>query len=478
MTTTKFTLVLTMSALSLTSCEDPDDLFDPRNPDLTIDAVVGTPNSAGRLLLGCERQLAIAYNEILPITEIASDNYVNTQTFFNTSLDDLEIDFRDADLNDTQFALARLRAIANLGLETIGPGDENYTAAQNASFLYFRGLSQLLLGSYFSTAPSESGGVLRTRNELYVAAVADFTDALALNQDAPSLLLARARANYQAGQCDAASTDAQALLDAAPEFVRYVMFDVVEGVPNTFQDAIADRASFDDLQPLPRLDFLDPKYSGILDATNDFDIPYLKAEEAHFILAEAALSGGDVDEARTQMLAALDLISVRPQATFDDSSEGRIERAPSTRPDTATAIVASAPGANPVEGLILDRGEGPVTVPSVSGTSVSPETINELDDVTSALEILYLMRQEVFIAEGRRFIDLGLTFTPSERELLLNDNVTTADVEPVIPDFIAANRENLDAFTYDAAAGEVTIAVDFNSVIVENRESEFVVPCF
>jgi len=97
----KIAFSLAVIAGSLVACEAPEDFFEPRNPDLAVDAVLGTVSSSTRLLNGCERQLALAYQEILPIEEIASDNYQNKQTIFNQLLDGLNIDFTDNDLNDT-----------------------------------------------------------------------------------------------------------------------------------------------------------------------------------------------------------------------------------------------------------------------------------------------------------------------------------------------------------------------------------------
>ncbi|NIQ53343.1 MAG: hypothetical protein GWN71_07850, partial [Gammaproteobacteria bacterium] len=56
-----------------------------------------------------------------------------------------------------------------------------------------------------------------------------------------------------------------------------------------------------EMQPLPRLDFLDPKFL-------DFDAPIAvaKAEEMHLIIAEARMAAGQWDEGRDHLVAALD----------------------------------------------------------------------------------------------------------------------------------------------------------------------------
>lgn len=477
----KFALSLALIAGSFVACEAPEDFFEPRNPDLAVDAVLGTVSSSTRLLNGCERQLALAYQEILPIAEIASDNYQNTQTFFNQFLDGLNIDFTDNDLNDTAFDIQRLRALANLGINDIGPGDETTTSDQTASFYFFRGIAQLLAGSYFRTIPVEANGALGSQSDLYTLAIADFDTALGLATEAEttnSILIARARAKRASGDCSGAVTDAQALLANNPAFVRFVNFDAVNGPANTLQDALFDRGTFDDLQPLPTLDFLDPKYNNIIDPSKDFDVPYLKAEEAHLIIAEALLASDDVEGAKTVMAELVDLVDSRETATFSDANEQRSQVTPGSRPDNTTVVVSAGPNRPFRSGLVLDRTSGDITIPVISGTSVRGMYLSDLSGVEETLEALYLMRQEIFIAEGRRVIDLGIAFVPSENELLLNENVNMEDVMPTLPDFIEANRENLDAFTYDAAAGEATVTVNFNELIVQNRTSPFVAPCF
>ncbi len=478
----KIAFSLALIAGSLVACEAPEDFFEPRNPDLAVDAVLGTVSSSTRLLNGCERQLAFAYQEILPIAEIASDNYQNTQTFFNQFLDALNIDFTDNDLNDTAFDIQRLRALANLGINDIGPGDETTTADQTASFYFFRGISQLLAGSYFRSIPVEANGALGSQSDLYALAIADFDTALGQATEAAtinSILLARARAKRAAGDCTGAVADAQTLLSNDGAFVRYVMFDAINGPENILQNALFDRGTFDDLQPLPTLDFLDPKYNNIIDPTTDFNVPYLKAEEAHLIIAEGHLASGDVGSAKTVMTNLVALVDSRETATFSDANEQRSQVAPGSRPDTTSVVVSAGPNRPFRSGLVLDRNNGDdVTIPVISGTSVRGTYLNDLTGVEATLEALYLMRQEIFIAEGRRVIDLGIAFVPSENELLLNDNVNMEDVQPILPSFIEANQANMDAFTYDAATGEATVTVNFNELIVQNRTSEFVAPCF
>ena len=91
------------------SCDFIDPTENVQNPNLTIDAVLGTPNPMAGWRVGTERQMAIAYNGLVTIAELGSDNYVNTETFFNQQFDKLNISYQDADVNTLQFRLADLR---------------------------------------------------------------------------------------------------------------------------------------------------------------------------------------------------------------------------------------------------------------------------------------------------------------------------------------------------------------------------------
>ena len=43
--------------VAFSSCEDPDDAFNPQNPDLAVSAVVGTDNSTQSILIGADLSL-------------------------------------------------------------------------------------------------------------------------------------------------------------------------------------------------------------------------------------------------------------------------------------------------------------------------------------------------------------------------------------------------------------------------------------
>ncbi len=450
--------------------DDAVDFTSVENPNLSESSVVGQPNSARIWLLGIEREMSFALNEILILAELGSDNYVNTQTFFSQFLDDLDIRVTDPDIRDTQFRIARMREAAKFGLEQVGPADPEYTDAIQAEYNFFEGMSYLFSGMYFSGLPQEELGVIISSDENYASAIVSLDAAIALNPK-PEYYLAKARANYYLGNKTEAVEAANQALALDDDFAREAMFDAANGPTNTMEDALFGRATFDDFQPLPTLDFLDPKYSRFTDA-QDPSVYYLKAEEAHLILAEANITDGSIPLAQANLEDLLSLVSNREVRTITDVTEGRTQVAPGSRPDNSTVVV------NGRSGLVLDRQAGDIMVASISGTSLTQDEIAAMSTEDDALELLYRTRQEIFIAEGLRFVDMGIKLVVAQNEILQNPNVSEGDsaTVPVIPSFIESVIPDLDAITYDAAAGVATTVINVNEILVANKESDLVLP--
>ncbi len=471
--------ILTIAAFTLGNCEDPDEFLEPINPDLVTEAVVGTVQSAERTLAGAERQLSLTMNELVPPAEIVTDNYQNTRTFFNQFLDDLDIDFTDQDVRELEFAVARLRELTTTGIDVIYPADESATDDVLAGLYFLRGVSYLIGGEAFRTLPADPGGVPQPSSVHFELAVENFTTAIATGADSQygqAALIARARAFYNLGNREGASGDAAAAIESTPDLLYSAGYDPTNDSgadDNLMQDALYDRGTFDDLQPLPALDFLDPKYNGS-DATFDYSIPVVKIEEAHLILAEAAFSEGNLEEGKSRLSTLIAFVASRPTATFDDRREGRTDLAPGSRPDTAIVVVAPGPDREFEEGLVLSRQVPTVTVPTVSGVSLTVENINTIDNLDFAYEELYRIRQQIFIAEGRRMVDLGIKFPVSQRESDANSNVTSDDNQPQIPTFLV--DIDFDAFTYNTELFQVTITNNLNRIVSENRNSTLVAP--
>ncbi len=465
--TMKKLIIYIIIASALLSCNDLVDFKDVQNPNLAEENVLGQPNSSSLWLTGMERQLSIVVNEIVINAEIASDNYVNTQTFYNQFLDALDVSNLDNDVEDLQFAIHRLRAMANNGIDRIGPADETYSPAIEAEYWFMMGMTSLWSGMYFKALPNEEAGVAVSSQDNLSAAISQFNTAIETNS-VPEYHIALARTYYLMGNKAMAVASAEDAIAAGAD-VRAAGFDEANGPGNIMESALYERGTFDDLQPLPSLDFLDPKYS-FLSTAEDYGVNYLKVEEAHLILAEAAISDGDVGGAQTIMTDLIGLVATRPLGDVDDSIEGRTEIAPGSRPDSACVVV------NGREGLVLERGEGNVMVPIISGTSLVQADIDGMD-ASNALYLLYRTRQEIFISEGMRMVDMGVKFPVGQTEQLLNENINLGDGSTTaqIPAFMASAGD-IDAFTYDPDNCTATITVDVTQILIDNQTSDMVLP--
>lgn len=468
--------------LALASCEVVDP-FETINPNIGRDDVVGVANSSLSWKVGLDRQMAITFNQIGVISEIGSDNYDNTNTFFNQFLDDFMIQYQDNDINVAHRGIGRLREKALFGLNEVGPNDPaGYSDATKAEYYFYLGIAYLYAGEYYNALPQEDRGPLVSRDGNLNSAVDAFTNALTADPSHVGALLGRARAYYRLGDATNAVADANAVIGADPDYVRYIEFDPVNSdgnnngfdyTKNNMQLALQERGNFDDLQPLPTLDFLDPKVYSI-SGSEDSKIPLLKAEEAHLILAEASIAGSNLPDAAIHMNNLLTLIATRPTNTFDDGTEDRTQRAPGSRPDTSAVVV------NGRAGLVLDRKAGDVTVPAVSGTSADAAEITAAvaSGEEAMMTLLYRMRQEIFIAEGRRFVDIGLTYVISEVEALQNPNIGAGHSSTVsdLPSFLEAIAGQADEITYDASTFTCTVTHDLNAIVAQNRTSDAVCP--
>lgn len=463
---TLFSLIIFLTV----GCSDLVDFTEVENPNLSEASVVGQPNSASIWLTGIERQLANVLNEIVINAEIASDNYMNDQTFFNQFLDGLNINSQDNDVIDIEFDIHRLREMAKFGTNEVGPGDPNIDATVSAEFLFFEGLSHLYAAMYYTGFPSEPGGAVLSSADNYARAIALFDQAIATNS-LPEYHLAKARAQYYTGDQAGALKSATDATTVSADFMRAAQFDELEEPDNVMEDALYERGTFDDLQPLPTLDFLDPKYS-FNTAGEDDPIRYLKAEEGWLIRIEAMIASGDLAAAQGMMGDLLALVQARGMKEVDDSIEGRTHFAEGTRPDSSCIEV------NGRMGLVLDRDQGNVMIPNISGTSLTQADIDGIGSEDDALYLLYRTRQEIFIAEGLRMADMGVKLVISEIEELQNDNVTSGGTGTTaqIPSFIEAVKDQLDGITYDPGSCTASTMIDLNMMLVNNKGDAAVLP--
>lgn len=470
-------LLALAAATLLVSCDafKPTDVV---NPNITDKQFIGTPGAGAAWVLGTQRQFLLTYNQVVQNAELVSDNYFNNYTTNNQLFDEAIIQDIDPQVTSIQSSIARLRDVASFGLDTIFPRDSVMTAQDRAELLFYRGASYLYAGEGFVALPATANGVVATWQELLGLAIADFTQSRTLATDNNTRLtntLALARAYHRLGNKAKAVEEASALLAASPSFLKNLAFDGINGPGNSMQGVLT--SSVNNFQPLPRLDFLDPKYPN-RGANVQSPAAFAKAEEAHMILAEALLSDNNVAGAKARLTQLLALVQSRPTESVDSRLQLRGRNGNKViYPNSSATRVAFAPGEPLLPGYVVTRSAGNITVPIVSGTSVTQSRIDAITTVDDGLYVLYLMRQEIFLAEGRRMADLGIRMPVAFTEVLANANAIAGAPYTVatIPSFIPPSF-GMDRFTYDETANTAIMAYDMNRILVQNKTSPDVLP--
>ncbi|MFA5669385.1 MAG: hypothetical protein WC967_09075 [Balneolaceae bacterium] len=462
------TLLIIVTAFSF-SC-DLIDGTNVQNPNLTLDEAASQDNAAKSWVNGLKQRTAILYNDLVVVAELTSDNYVNKASYFNQNVDNGTFRDTDTDFNDVARNVGKLREQALFGLSTILENDTNAKGTElEAEMHFYNGWSHLIAGEYFTSLPAEKIGAPKSPNDHFQLAIDAFTKANSVVPNT-SYDLALARVYYNMGNKTQAVSFANKVITADDEFVRYVEYDGINGPTNEMEDAVYSRQSFNDLQPLPRLDFLDPKY-GDLGGTTESPIALQKAEEAYLIVAEAQLKDSQLPNAKITLTNLLTLVDSRPKRDIDDTEEGRKGTAGvEVRPNASTFIVRVSATRPFLSNLVLDR-TATTNIPTLSGTSLDAADIIAAPNMDETLRLVYLLRQEIFFGEARRMVDLGVRWPVSEIEALNNTSVTDADRKPVIPSYIPSNYGDMDAFT--VSGNEVTITVDMNEVLATQKKNQF-----
>lgn len=463
------------ACMSLHSCDllTPDDII---NPNVSDDTFLGSANAMQAWVNGTNRSFAEAMGNYCLLMEILSDNYFNNYSRSSQVFDIPRILYTDTDVADLQRHIGTMREMADYGINTVAAADAATTRSDLFNLHYIKAFSFILGGEYFRGLPDAEGGEIKTWKEHMNTALTVLDSALEYadtDEDKAFVHTLKARTYYRLGDSVNASAEASASLELSSDFLKQAVFDGTNGVNNPVQEAIWDTW----FQPLPRLDFLDPKYFQ-LSATEQRPVNIAKAEENWLILAEASLADQNEAQAKVYMRQLLDLVKSRPvQEGINDQLEERYNGGYKRYPDNSAYKVAASEGEPFREGLVLDR-KAPalVSIPYVSGTSVTEEMIVSTSGIDETLALLYLMRQEIFFAEGRRVADLGIRLPVCEVEAA--NTPSAADyIEALIPSFIPLNY-GMDSFTMDDDAMEVTVAYNMNRIIVENKASEYVAPFF
>lgn len=450
---------------------------DVLNPNVTGDVYVDNAGATSSWMNGLRRQLALTMNQVVVSTELVSDNYFNNRTLSSKVFDIPQIDYFDLDVNNMQVQIQTLRTMAEYGLNTVLPKDSSTRDSLVAEAYFSLAFAHLLSGEIFVGLPGTDKGPVLTPTEHLNIALSNLDKAIALQSNATektAYTLLKARAYYRLGDAANAAKYAQEVMGTTG-LLRQVRYDGANGVSNDMQTYIFSSVN-NEFAPLPRLDFLDPKYYHLnLIATDQKPVTIVKAEEAWLILAETQISANSLEAGRTTLKNLLtNVIAQRPTVQLDDSKETRNGGNRKDYPLTAVQVKFDAED-NARDGYVLNRKAGPVTAYTVSGTKVTATDLDAAVTQDQLLYVLYRMRQEIFMAEGRRMMDLGIRFPVSQTEQLNNSNVKDTDIKAQIPSFIPLNR-GMDDFTYDVTNNLVTMKYDMNKVLVSNRTSPYIFP--
>jgi len=458
---------------------DPTEVENPRTTDEDL-AQAAEPTRA--LLPGLRAQFARAVNAVVTVTEVVSDNYSIQGTGMDKALDEPGLVSPNV-LNGTgvtgpYWNLQELRALTEFVLDDIVPDDDTTTPDQIAEAQYYRGKAYLMLAENFVGAPLDRDQPAVGAADLLDVAIQSLEASIATDDGfALPARAALARAHRIGGNAPEAQSAALQVLAADPSFAFIQEFDVnsVDNGPHNF---LVQRA-LQEMQPLPRLDFLDPKYT-----TEESGIPVAKAEEMHLILAEAAMAAGDWVEARDRIALAIERALARPGEDFSDNDLRRNADL-SIRPRDSEILVRADASSPFRAGLVLER-PGNLRTPAISGTSLDADSIRALpptaqDEIHHAL---YLARQEILFLEGRRMSDLGIRLPVMLREIDTNEAISDGDAVTVVvvPSYIPA-RDGMDQYSpaspYTGSnppvlqTDRVTIDVDMNRVLVQNGVMRF-----
>ncbi len=473
---------LFLAGLLFTACDI--DFLDPTpvdNPQATEEDFLNSDAPLDAFMPGMEMQFSRAIGAMVLTTEFTSDNASVNGTGVSATFNVPEnISGETPSINTTgvlggYFNLQELKAMGNFVFNEILDHDEDPDPQQVAQAHYYLGMALLMLGENYVAAPLEEDGDPVGSRELIGQAI---TELEAVEQAGPSTeisnaaIAALARAHRAYGNTDEADSYAELLLEADEEFIFSAQYD---------SDNLANRPwiyttsrSLREMQPLPRLDHLDPKY------TDDEDpIPVATAEEMHLIRAEVAMSNGNYDEALDHLIDASDLALTvsddRPRVTFEDSDE-RLNNDLEPRPRNEEILIAADPDSEFREGLVQTR-PGEVEVSKVSWTSIDADSLNNVDtsDELHMHRLLFTLRQEIMFYEGRRLHDLGIRLPMMQREYDNNPNISSGDfgTEIYIPDYIPSSDDmnRFDPFVpYDdeeLVTTEVTMRYDMNRVLAD-----------
>ncbi len=461
-------LILSLTILGGCGLLDPTNVVNPNTTEEDLEA--GAAGATGPFLNGALRNLTFSVRDEGLVHDTISDNYDNISTNLGDVLDTPDL-FLPRDSRGYTNHQA-LRATADYVITTVAPNDPEATDDQFAEAYFVRGMANLLSAESYWAVPMGEDLPASTMQERLNLALGDFTAAMGYNSDGDfttRIHILKARTYRLLGDKTNAIAEANLAVSGSQDFVFNAEFDASSTTNSLYFYAVS--RSLNDLQPLPRLEFLDPKY-------HDRDAPMAiaKMEEAYLILAEAYIANGDFDNAKTALSNAVTVADDRPTSTLNDN-DPRTRTDGNYIPQTGAVTVKASATSPEVTGLVFTRSGAAVDIPTISGTSLDAADILALpsvttDDKVELLRLVYLTRQEIFFAEGRRMTDLGIRLPISEVEQEQNTSITKdvgIGTAVYVPSFVPA-LDGMDDYT--VSGNVITIDYDMNFVLASNRSAE------
>jgi len=408
----KYTLYIIMvwAGMLFCSCE----LLTPaevENPNVEESAFAQSPGAMSAWVNGTNANFAVALAKFAELTGLLSDDLFNNSSRSSKTYDVLDIQYTDVEVSTLSTHIGRMLQMTEYGLNTLAKSDESTTQAQLFNLYYIRTCACLLAAENFIALPIEARGNVLEAPQLAQEAlsVASAAEQLAQDDSQRALVaLLKARATRLLGNLTDAATLARQSLAYDAEMAFCAQFDGLNGFANSLQEMVAT----DLFTILPRLQEQKAK----LPMDNYFNQPicFAKSEEAYLIIAEAQIANGEISAAQETISKVLDLVSNR-------------------------AVNGQA---------------------ALSITSVTATDVEQAGNRSQLLELLYLLRQELFFAEGRRSSDLGIRLPLSEVEFNEHNDLPLSYSKPIIPDFLQQIKAEVDKHE------------DINSLLVETLISD------
>lgn len=471
----KALLILTMAAAVFSGCSliDPTDTTNQQTTEANLKE--GADGAAKPFVKGIERRFLLLVDWLPMTSDVMSDNYDNITTYLGAEVDHPNL--HEDEITDSYNDVHDVRALADFTIETIIPNDRLATDEQKALAYFYRGMSFLISAENWTKVPIAADTQPINMRERLNRAISDFDRALQFEPTlATQIHIVRARAYRMLEDKTNAASAANAALGGSPDFLYNALYDE-QSITNAGYEFALNR-NIHDLQPLPRLDFLDPKFLGLTSP-----MPVAKMEEAHLILAEIKLSDGDFAGAKQSLANAITLAKSRPTDSFEDiDPRDRTDKTLDKLPSALGTLVKASPSAPALPNLFIRARGAPnmVTIPTVSGSSLDPADVLALSTTTNAekielLRLLYLTRQEIFFFEGRRSSDLGMRRSVSKTEKEQNSTYSDPDELNVlngttiyVPSYMPEGGSDvMDRFT--VSGNIITILYDMNQILADNR---------